>query len=194
VGLVEVDATSEDVLLFINGKIKRLRSFSQNTPIPPIKHEVDTSTKVPSQKNMDDFLKAMGQPTIEFPFDKLPVRYQRARIWAMKQPKFLMADNGSAMAEEFAAMYADSSYSLGDKPLVVITSLKNDYPKELGDSTRNELINQKSIQQNRIAALSTNSKHIIATKSPHEIHLTEPELVISAIKDVIDTIRSSKTK
>jgi pimeloyl-ACP methyl ester carboxylesterase len=191
-GLIEVDGTSEDALLFMNNKIARLRSFSQNKPIPPIKTIVDTFTKVPSQKDMDDFFKMVGQPTIEFPFDKLPTKFQKARIWAMKQPKIMIADNGASWAEEFAAMYADSSYTLGNKPLVVITSLKNDYPKEIGDSTRNEMINQKSMQQNKMAALSTNSRHIITTKSPHEIHLTEPELVINAIKEVIDAVRKSK--
>jgi pimeloyl-ACP methyl ester carboxylesterase len=113
-GLVEVDGTSEDVQLFINNKITRLRLLSQNKALPPIKSCVDTFTKVPTQKDMDDFLKMVGEPKIEYPFDKLPLKYQQARLWAMKQPKIMIADNGQFWAEEFAAMYADSTYSLGN--------------------------------------------------------------------------------
>jgi pimeloyl-ACP methyl ester carboxylesterase len=192
-GLVLVDATSEDALLFINNKIERLRLLSQNKEIPPVKMQVDTFTKIPSQKDMDDFFKMIGgEPGIDPPFDKLPLQYQQARLWAMKQPKFMIADNGSSWAEEFAAMYADSDYSLGNKPLFVITSLKNDYPEELSDSVRNEMINEKSKAQNRMAALSKNSKHIVTTISPHEIHLTEPGLVINAIKEVIHAVRTGE--
>jgi len=191
-GLVEVDGTSEDVLLFINNKITRLRSLSQNRELPPIKTAVDTFTKIPSQKDMDDFLKMIGQPTINPPFDRLPQKYQQARIWAQKQPKVLLADNGEYWAEEFEAMYNDSTYSLGYKPLFVLTSLKNDYPESLGDSVRNELIQQKAKQQDRIAALSSNSKHVVTSKSPHEIHLTEPELVIMAIMEVLNSVKTGQ--
>jgi pimeloyl-ACP methyl ester carboxylesterase len=191
-GLVEVDGTSEDVLLFINNKITRLRSLSQNRELPPLKTSVDTFTKIPAQKDMDDFLKMIGQPTIDPPFDKLPKKYQEARMWAQKQPKVLLADNGQYWAEEFEAMYNDSAYSLGNKPLFVLTSLKNDYPESLGDSVRNELIQQKAKQQDLIAALSSNSKHVVTTKSPHEIHLTEPELVISAITEVINSVKTGQ--
>ena len=191
-GMVEVDGTSEDVLLMMNNKIVRMRSLAQNKPIPPIKTSVDTSTKVPSQKAMDDFLKMMGEPAIDYPFNQLPLQYQQARIWAMKQPKILIADNGSSWADEFAAMYADSNYNLGNKPLIVITSLKNDYPESLGDSTRQVMIEEKAKQQNKLAALSTNSKHIVTTKSPHEIQITEPALVINAIKEIITAIKTNQ--
>jgi hypothetical protein len=41
--------------------------------------------------------------------------------------------------------------------------------------------------------LSTNSRHIITTKSPHEIHLVQPDLVINAIKAVMEAVKTSKT-
>lgn len=191
-GLVLVDATSENATLSINNKIKKLRLLSENQTIPPIKIKVDTCTKVPSQKDMDDFLKMVGEPAINTPFDKLPLEIQQLRLWAMKLPKMLIADNGCCWAEEFEAMYNDSTYSLGNKPLFVLTSGKNDYPKELGDSTRNELISQKLKDQEKMATLSLNSKHMVTTKSPHEIHLTEPELVINAIEEVIKAVRTGE--
>ena len=69
----------------------------------------------------------------------------------------------------------------------------NNYPKELDDSTRNEMINAKLKDQEKLAALSLDSKHIVTSKSPHEIHLTEPHLVRDAIKEVIDALRKVKT-
>jgi pimeloyl-ACP methyl ester carboxylesterase len=191
-GLVLVDATSENATLFINNKIQRLRLLSHGKEIPYVKTQVDTLTKVPTQKDMDDFLKMVGEPKTDPPFDKLPLKFQQARVWAMKQPKFLLADNGAYWAEEFAAMYNHSTYSLGNKPLFVITSGQNNYPKELGDSVRNDLINGKLRDQEKMAALSSNSKHIVTTKSPHEIHLTEPQLVIDAIKKVVEAVRTGK--
>ena len=191
-GLVLVDGTSENATLSINNKIQRLRLLSQGRPLPPIKTSVDTFTKVPSQKEMDDFLKMVGEPKTDPPFDKLPQDIQQARLWAMKQPKILLADNGAYWAEEFSAMYNDSTYSLGNKPLFVITSGQNNYPKQLGDSVRNELISAKLKDQEKISSLSSNSKHIVTMKSPHEIHLTEPGLVIDAIKEVIRAVRTNE--
>src|SRR5262249_9168130 len=121
-GLVLVDATSEDATLFMNGKIQRLRILSQNRAIPPIKITPDTMTKVPSIKDMEEMWKMMGEPKTEPPFDKLPKKFQEQRIWAMRQPKFLIADNGSYWAEEFEAMYVDSLYTLGNKPVYVLSS------------------------------------------------------------------------
>ena len=191
-GLVLVDGTSENATLFINNKIQRLRLLSQDRPLPPIKISVDTFTKVPSQKEMDDFLKMVGEPKTDPPFDKLPPDIQVTRLWAMRQPKILLADNGMYWAEEFSAIYNDSTYSLGNKPLFVITSGQNNYPKQLGDSVRSELISAKLKDQEKIAGLSSNSKHIVTTKSPHEIHLTEPGLVIDAIKEVIHAVKTNE--
>src|SRR4029079_7485530 len=86
-GLVLVDATSEDAVLFMNGKIQRLRTLSQGRSIPPIKTRPDTMTKIPSMKAMEDMWKMMGgEPKTEPPFNKLPKKYQDQRIWAMRQP------------------------------------------------------------------------------------------------------------
>jgi len=189
-GLVLVDATSEDATLFMNGKIQRLRTFSQNRTIPPIKTRPDTSTKIPSVKEMEDMWKMMGgEPKTEPPFDRLPKKFQEQRIWAMRQTKFLIADNGSYWAEEFAAMYADSLYSLGNKPIYVLSSGRDAFSKN-SDSAMKAIWLEKLEQKEKMANLSTNSKHIITTRSRHEIHIDEPQLVINAIKDVIMAVRT----
>ena len=190
-GLVLVDATSEDAVLFMNGKIQRLRTFSQNRTIPPVKTKPDTSTKIPPMKDMEEMWKMMGEPKTESPFDRLSKKFQEQRIWAMRQPKFLLADNGPYWADEFAAMYADSLYSLGNKPIYVLSSGRDAFSKNT-DSAMKAIWLEKLEQKEKMSNLSSNSKHIITTKSGHEIHLEEPELVINAIKEVIMAVRTGK--
>jgi pimeloyl-ACP methyl ester carboxylesterase len=109
----------------------------------------------------------------------------------MRQPKFLIADDGNYWADEFAAMYADSLYSLGNKPVYVLSSGRDAFSKNT-DSAMKAIWLEKLEQKERMANLSTNSKHIITTKSSHEIHLDEPELVINAIKEVTNAVRTGK--
>ena len=191
-GLVLVDATSEDTKLFMNGRIQRLRDLNQNRPIPPIKTKLDTMTKVPPIKELEDLWKMIGEPKTGSPFNKLPLKFQQQRLWAMRQPKVLLADNGSYWAEEFADMYADSLYSLGNKPIYVLSSGGGVF-SESQDSTMKAIWLEKLVQREKMANLSTNSKHIITTKSGHEIHLEEPELVINAVKEVITAVRTGRS-
>ena len=131
----------------------------------------------------------VGEPGTSPPFDKLPFKFQQARIWAQRQPKVLVADNGTYWAEEFAAMYADSLYSLGNKPVYVLSSGKDAFSNKM-DSTMKAIWLEKLMQKEKMSNLSSDSKHIITTKSGHEIHLEEPELVINAIKEVIRAVRT----
>jgi pimeloyl-ACP methyl ester carboxylesterase len=189
--LVLVDATSEDAVLFINNKVQRLRELSQNRPIPSIKTKLDTLTKVPSMKELEEMWKMTGEPKISSPFNRLPPQFQKQRIWAMRQPKILLADNGSYWAEEFAEMYADSLYSLNNKPLYVLSSGRDAFSVTT-DSVARAMWIEKLFQKEKMANLSTNSKHVITTKSGHEIHLEEPELVVNAIKEVIKAARTGE--
>jgi pimeloyl-ACP methyl ester carboxylesterase len=43
--------------------------------------------------------------------------------------------------------------------------------------------------QGELAALSTDSRHITASRAGHYIHLDEPELVIEAIRDLVSRCR-----
>ena len=42
----------------------------------------------------------------------------------------------------------------------------------------------------RLARLSSNSRHIVATKVGHTIHYQEPQLVIDAILELVNKARS----
>jgi pimeloyl-ACP methyl ester carboxylesterase len=50
---------------------------------------------------------------------------------------------------------------------------------------------QKKAQE-RLAQLVPNEKHITNTNSGHEIHKEQPQLVISAIREVVEAVRSGK--
>jgi pimeloyl-ACP methyl ester carboxylesterase len=192
-GMLLLDATSENSSLMVNGKVQQVRMQASGKTLPPLKYKIDSLTKVPSQKDADDFFKMTGRPSTNPPFDKLPANIQQIRIWAASQPKFLIADDDPFWADEFQQMYIDSAgYRLGNIPLIVLSSIRNDYPKELGDSLRNAMITDKIKNHSKMLGLSTNSKKIVTDKSGHEIHLTEPELVVSAIKEIIDSSLSGK--
>ena len=43
--------------------------------------------------------------------------------------------------------------------------------------------------QDALAALAPGAQHVIATKSGHDIQITEPDLVITAVRQVVDAAR-----
>jgi pimeloyl-ACP methyl ester carboxylesterase len=81
------------------------------------------------------------------------------------------------VANEYRAVFSDTTQPtppapLGDLPLVVITA-------GIGTDARwNGL-------QDQLAALSTNSTHLIAEQSPHYIQFYQPELVIDAVMGML---------
>jgi pimeloyl-ACP methyl ester carboxylesterase len=91
-------------------------------------------------------------------------------LWC--QPKCFrgMADHLAAVVETAAVV--GRANSMGDVPLIVISS---------GDQPADILAKHREL-----AALSSNGRHRIATKSGHWIQFDEPDLVVNAIRDVVD--------
>ena len=48
--------------------------------------------------------------------------------------------------------------------------------------------------QDALANIAPNAKHIIATKSGHDIQVQEPQLVIDAIKQVVEAVRNRSAR
>src|SRR5262249_15905756 len=46
--------------------------------------------------------------------------------------------------------------------------------------------------QERLAKLVPNEKHVTKTNSGHEIHKEQPQLVIDAIREVVEAVRSGR--
>jgi len=196
-GIVLVEATSENGILNVKGKVERVRLLASNEKkLPAPKKSVDTLTKIPSVKEIEELWSMIGKPSITFPYNQLPDSIQKIRIWAQSLPKYYIADNYEFWPEEFSQMYSDSlSYKIGNKPILILYSTKNEYPKELGQNRIDSLMKDKIANQKRYLNLSTNSKLISTSKSGHEIHITEPELVVDAIRQVISAVENqSKLK
>jgi pimeloyl-ACP methyl ester carboxylesterase len=108
---------------------------------------------------------------------KLPPDVHRVvqALWC--QPKCFqsMADHLGAL--EATAKAAGGVTSLADLPLVVISG--GDQPAEMMG------------KHEQLACLSSAGRHIIAAKSGHWIQFDEPDLVIGAIRDVVERARPS---
>ena len=190
-GMVLVDSTHEDGLFSINGKLQRMRETSQNRTIPPIQTTISAADKVLSleeRQQAENFLKQIGPPKVE---PRLPPDIQQVRLWALAQPQHYVADNDPYWGEEFAEIYAarqTQEYPLGDIPLIVLIAGKNDkVPPNVSVEQWEKFNEEKRQQKMDLAALSRNSKFVIDEKSGHEIHLDNPELVIDAIRQVVDS-------
>ncbi|HEV2827895.1 MAG TPA: alpha/beta hydrolase [Pyrinomonadaceae bacterium] len=190
-GMVLVDSTHEDNQLFLNGKVQRMRELSQKRTIPPIQTAIPAADKALSpeeRQQLQNFLKEMGPPKINPPFDRLPLRIQQVRLWALAQPQHYVADNDPYWGEEFAEIYATRKtheYPLGDTPLIVLTRGKSEYP----DTEEGRQLNEdRKRMQLDLLNLSRKSKQIIATTSGHHIQLDDPELVINAIRQIVDSV------
>jgi pimeloyl-ACP methyl ester carboxylesterase len=83
--------------------------------------------------------------------------------------------------------------SLGDMPLAVLSSDPNtpqlDIPEDLVEPTNNAW----QQMQKELAQLSTHSSHVIAKNSGHYIQLDRPDLVIEAVRSVVDKARHADT-
>ena len=107
---------------------------------------------------------------------KMPaaIREPLKTFWV--QPKTLEAlASQIENAPASAAKVFEETCELGDLPLVVVTAANPD-AKRLED-------------QERTTALSRRGRHIIATGSGHWIPLEEPELIVDAVREVVESIR-----
>jgi pimeloyl-ACP methyl ester carboxylesterase len=86
-----------------------------------------------------------------------------------------MADHLAVLEETTAAVAR--VISLADLPLVVISS---------GDQTPDTVE-----QHQRLARRSSRGRHMVATNSGHWIQFDEPDLVVTAIHEVVECARQS---
>ena len=191
-GMVLVDSTHEDTKLSLNGKIQRMRELSQGRVIPSIQTAISGEDKALSpeeRQQIEGMIKQNDQRRIQAPYDRLPAAIQNVRLWALAQPQHYAADNDPYWGEEFAEIYAARKareYPLEDIPLIVLTRGKAGYPDtEVGRQLNEE---RKSMQLD-LLRLSRNSKQLVSQTSGHHIQLDDPNLVIDAIREVIDSGR-----
>jgi pimeloyl-ACP methyl ester carboxylesterase len=194
-GVVLVDAYSEDAQLSINGKLTRLRLLAGKRLIPAPRSTIAPSDAMTAEqvKRAQDFIKQfIGTPKIEPPFDQLPPDAQRARLWAMVQPK-AMAEGDDYLAEISATAYAEAErnpHPLGDIPLIVLARSRSDYPPDVAEM----LTAEHNAQQARFATLSTKGREIVVPNSGHHIQLDAPDAVVDAIRTLVFHARHARHK
>jgi pimeloyl-ACP methyl ester carboxylesterase len=90
-----------------------------------------------------------------------------------------------ASEESFAEVRAARITSLGNLPLIVL-SRGLPYLLPGMSETENQQYEQAwQVMQSELAALSSNSKQVIARQSGHYIQLQQPQLVIDAIHEIV---------
>jgi len=108
-------------------------------------------------------------------FAKLPERIRQMHRWADSlNPTLPTAETALACAHDAAAA-EKGAHPLGRIPLVVV-STTNDSPGYA------EL-------QGTLLSLSENSRQLIAAKSFHSVEISEPDVITSAIRQVIEAAR-----
>ncbi len=196
-GLVLVDSTHEDAVLFINGKLVRMRTLAKAGRIPEVQ-TMKTSPPRPlaaeDRKPAVESANRAGPAKTEPPFDNLPSPVQEMRGWFRSNPK-PTSPGDNYLAEELQAMFdarAQVEFPLGDIPLVVMIPSENAPglpPPGVSAKEWQRVNEEKRRQKVGLTALSRNSKLVVSEKSGHHIHLDEPTLVVEAVRQVVGAAR-----
>jgi hypothetical protein len=116
---------------------------------------------------------------------------ERAAISTHTKDTYEVADELTSWEESFEQRRA-SPLSLGDKPLIVLTAGAFQVPPDTGipQEQINSFLEAHSEYQADLPLHSQNSEQIIAKNSGHYIHLEQPDLVIDAIRRVVEAART----
>lgn len=141
-------------------KVGQRYGIQSAAPIAPVSPPED----VPSESTNNDF-------------QKLPANDYQLHVWGDSLPGHAatMARNGAMIPEcvgDVDAATRGQAHPLGDKPLIVLST-------GAGQSYASQL-----------AALSSDGKQVVVSDSSHFIMIDRPDVVIGAIREVVETARS----
>lgn len=184
VGLVLVDSAHEEQML------RALEPF--------IKFTRESTQKMTRQLEIYKPFAAIGIFALfpsQVPADKLMPEDARVayQATAAKDTTFLntVIAESKAVDESSAQVRAAQIKTLGDMPLVVLSRGQFTLPPDA--SLSSEVMEQLDVgwqqMQIELASLSSKGKRVVAEQSGHYIHLEQPQLVIDAIKQVIEDAR-----
>jgi len=116
-------------------------------------------------------------------FSKLPQRDRELHLWAIAQTRDQMAlqsnhEVSMECAPQAEAIAKEHTQTLGDKPLVDVSTDMMRSPEYIKFQTD-------------LLSLSRNSKEIIAEKSDHFVIIDRPDVVIDAIRQVVQSVHNS---
>jgi pimeloyl-ACP methyl ester carboxylesterase len=174
-----------------DGKLVRSADLPTGKPIPAVKTSNPlriSDIPPPALSQMKAGLAEASRRANEPPRDKLPLDAQRMRTWALGQLGHVAAAVNPFVEEELAGLRAErakSERAYGNLPLVVITRGIS----EEGGADGRAFEDDRRKEHAALASLSRNGKHIIAARSGHHVQLDEPELVVTAIQQVVAAAR-----
>ena len=113
----------------------------------------------------------------------------------MSLPQSNVTDYNPYGSEEAILLFADrlrTEHPLGSKPLVVLTrKSKVHTPEQSATQKDMERMEQVRVEGERsLANLSSNSVFAESDYPVHEIQLTQPDLVVSAIRNVLEAVKT----
>jgi pimeloyl-ACP methyl ester carboxylesterase len=119
---------------------------------------------------------------------------ERTAISTHAKDVYEVADESSSFEESFEQRLS-SPLSLGDKPLIVLTAGDLQVPPEAGipQEQIDQFLDAHSEFQADLARYSQNAKQIIAEESGHDIQADDPDLVIDAIRQVVEAARNGSS-
>jgi pimeloyl-ACP methyl ester carboxylesterase len=105
---------------------------------------------------------------------------------------------GNALAEmrgikeSLSQVRAARIVALGTLPTVVISRGRADpLPGRSAEEIQHDEAVWRALQAD-LASLSSNSRHVVASNSSHDVHLQQPQIVIDAIRQVVEAARAGK--
>jgi pimeloyl-ACP methyl ester carboxylesterase len=100
-----------------------------------------------------------------------------------------MQEEIAIASDHLAAVRAAHITSLGDVPLIVLSHGKTQPMPGLSAEVNREYEQTWQQLQSELTAQSTQGKHIVAEQSGHYIQFDQPELVIDAIREVVEAVK-----
>jgi pimeloyl-ACP methyl ester carboxylesterase len=123
----------------------------------------------PAQEGLDEWLKA-----------------NRPEVWKQTQESLAASPEGvrdEAAASEASMKQAQAARRPKDVPVILLTGTRTD------NFRTPELLQAWLNMHKEWLKQVPNARHVLAEKSGHDIHRDEPELVINAIKDIVESAR-----
>ena len=177
-GMVLVDPTSEDQLyVMFQGKTAALTSLTPDqhrSTQPPANAVIPIPTR---------------QPQVGAPFDRLPPSLYATRVALDRK---LIGSMPPTVSGEVVAESATGDYAM----LSRLSAARKGTPTLLGDlpfivlSRGLKASPEKHAAHADISRMSRNARHLVVADSYHEIHLSHPDVVVSAIRDVVASVRA----
>lgn len=177
-GLVLIDPTAEDRLFVaFQGKSAALTSLTpeqHGSTLPAADAVLPISTRAPQ----------MGAP-----FDRLPPPLYETRVALDRK---LIASMPPTVSGQIVAESANGDYAM----LSRLSAARKSTPALLGDlpiivlSRGRDASPEQRAAHAGISRMSRNARHLVVADSYHEIHLSHPEVVVAAIRDVVASVRA----